>query len=65
MFEMPQNFQTRSEEHGTRYFDTLEEAYEESFTDKTVWKISFRVGNEPVRLVRDSRIDGEFVYEPL
>ena len=48
--------QVRSEETGTRHFDSLEDALKEAAKDKTIWKISFFLGNEPVRLRKENQI---------
>ena len=55
-------FQTRSEVNGMRYFDSLDAAMKAAAKDSTIWKISFTVGKESVRLVKQ---DGQWIYEPL
>jgi hypothetical protein len=64
--------QTRSEETGIEFFDTLEEAMDHAEKDKTVWKISFSLDGEAVRFVR--KIDNKeyvgkytsaWAYEPI
>lgn len=45
-------FQTRSEETGLRFFSSLKDAMEAAEKDSTIWKISFSVGEERVRLVK-------------
>jgi len=65
--------QTRSEENGLKFFKTVKEAFEEANKDKTVWKISFSVGEERVRLVRymmenpdgQKQISNYWNYEPI
>ena len=64
--------QTRSEETGLRFHDSIKQAFEHAARDKTVWKVSFSVGDERVRLVRSERKDKEgqpctnyWRYEPL
>jgi hypothetical protein len=44
--------QTRSEENGLNQFDTVQEALNYAKSDETVWKISFKLGNERLRLVK-------------
>jgi hypothetical protein len=44
--------QTRSEENGLNQFDTVQEALDYAKNDLTVWKISFKLGNERLRLVK-------------
>jgi len=46
------SFQTRSEENGIAHYPTLKAAREIARIDQTIWKISFSVGEERVRLVR-------------
>lgn len=55
--------QTRSDEGELRYFDTIAEAMAYAESEPLVWKVSFAVGDERVRLVRNGH--GQFVYEPL
>lgn len=56
------DFQTRSEENGIRSFSTLASAMEAAEKDPTIWKISFVVGKENVRLVRTGAV---WIYEPI
>ena len=56
------DFQTRSEENGMGYFSTLASAMEAAEKDPTIWKISFVVGKESVRLVRTGAV---WIYEPI
>jgi hypothetical protein len=56
-------FQTRSEETGLEFFDSIEKAMAHAKEDPTVWKISFDHAGEGIRLVRNSR--GEFEYRSL
>lgn len=56
-------FQTRSETTGLCIYKTLSAAKEAADTDKTIWKISFGVGKESVRLVRNE--NNEWVWEPI
>ena len=44
--------QTRSEKTGMGQFQTLQEAFDASKKDATIWKISFTLNGENVRLVR-------------
>jgi hypothetical protein len=55
-------FQTRSEVNGMGYYDSLGAAMKAAAKDSTIWKISFTVGKESVRLVKR---DGQWIYEPL
>ncbi len=58
-----ENYQTRSEENGLEYFETLKEAIEYSKKDPTVWKISFwSASHERIRLLW---IDGVFQLKQL
>jgi hypothetical protein len=58
--------QTRSEITGIAMHNTLADAYKHSQLDPTVWKISFQLGDERVRLVRTEDIPGSsFYYEPM
>ena len=54
--------QTRSETNGLRDFDMIKEAIAHAEKDKTVWKISFAVAGERVRLVRYLDV---WTYEPV
>jgi len=66
-------FQTRSEENGLKYFESLKLAMAEALNDDSVWKISFPISaHERIRLVRHyvptSRpglYDTAWWYEPL
>lgn len=64
-------FQTRDLDGQVYFWDTLKEAMASADADdSTVWKVSFSIGHERVRLVRDvdSLIDGSrtsWVYEPI
>ena len=55
-------FQTRSETNGMGYYDSLEAAMKAAAKDDSIWKISFTVGKESVRLVKQ---DSQWIYEPL
>jgi hypothetical protein len=55
--------QTRSEETGLREFSSAKEAFEFAANDPTVWKISFSLEGERVRLVSNG--DGTWIFEPL
>ena len=56
---MKGHFQTRGSENGLEYFDTLGEALAAARKDGTIWKISFDVHGERVRLVRSSAPEAE------
>lgn len=60
--EVKMEVQTRSEENGLRQFNSIKEAMEHAKKDSSVWKISFSVGDEQIRLVKK---DNQFVYEPI
>lgn len=60
---MDKPFQTRSETHGLRSFETLSDALTAAKEDESIWKISFTVGKEMVRLLRTT--GDEWVYEPI
>jgi hypothetical protein len=47
------DFQARSEENGIRSFSTLASAMEAAEKDPTIWKISFVVGKEIIRIIRN------------
>ena len=47
------NFQTRDESGCLNYFDTFSEAYDFAKKDLSVWKISFAIGPDRIRLVRE------------
>lgn len=55
-------FQTRSETNGIQNFTTMKEAYTAALIDPTIWKISFSVAGERIRLIRGI---GGFKYEPI
>lgn len=44
--------QTRSEKTGLAYHNSMGEALEAAQRDKTIWKISFSVMGEQIRLVK-------------
>jgi hypothetical protein len=55
--------QTRSQNGGLQNFTTIKEAMKHAWNNKDVWKISFAVGNECVRLTRNE--DGYWMYDPI
>lgn len=55
-------FQVRSESTGIRNYISLEAAFQEAKRDLTIWKISFFVGDERVRLIR---AETAWVYEDV
>ena len=55
-------FQTRSEDNGMDWHTSMKEALAAAKDDPSIWKISFPVGKEMVRLVER---DGNWVYEPI
>jgi len=55
------NFQARDEEGGLSYFDTFREAYDFAKKNPEVWKISFVIGPDRIRLVRG--VNEQFVLE--
>lgn len=55
-------FQTRSEDSGMDWHSSMEDALEAAKKDLSIWKISFSVGREMVRLVKRNE---EWVYEPI
>lgn len=58
--------QTRSEANGCQYFNSLKEAFDAAKQDSTIWKISFALGKERVRLVKQYGFDNEeWVYQPI
>lgn len=64
--------QTRSEENGLKFHQSVREAFEHAKKDKTVWKVSFTVDGEQVRLIRSERKEGNlkaitnyWIYEPI
>ena len=54
--------QTRSEDGGLKFFASLNDAMDYANSDKTVWKVSFSVGEDRVRLVKEG---DSWVYRPL
>ena len=60
-------FQTRDESGGIQEFNTFAEAYEAAKNDPNIWKISFAVGNERIRLVRfnDPQQKTQFMVEQM
>lgn len=57
-------YQTRSEENGINYFDTLGDVMKAAKNDITIWKISFdSKSDERIRLVRGE--DGKFYLGQL
>jgi hypothetical protein len=54
--------QTRNEEGSLCFFPTLKEALDHAKKDKTVWKVSFSLGEERVRLIRR---DEKWVLEQI
>jgi hypothetical protein len=58
--------QTRSEETGLREHNTLQAAFLTAACDPTIWKISFDLGSERVRLVKRDIVSKEYwIYEPI
>jgi hypothetical protein len=56
--------QLRSEKNGLRETHTLKEALRLADEDNTIWKISFPLGKERVRLVRgDNEVN--WVLDPI
>jgi hypothetical protein len=55
-------FQTRNEIGELKFFTSFKEALNETKRDETVWKISFIVNGENIRLVRAM---SSWVYEPI
>jgi len=55
--------QTRSEENGVEFFETIAEAFTHAINDKTVWKVSFTHRGERFRFVRTD--NNEWVNEPM
>lgn len=53
--------QVRFASGATMEFSTLKEAFRIS-AEKGGWKVSFNVGNERVRLIKE---DGQWVYEDI
>lgn len=60
-------FQTRQENGAICQWDTFAEALEFSRNHLDVWKISFAVGGESIRLVKTYRESGnwEWTYESI
>lgn len=59
-------FQTRSEQTGIREWASLKDAIQAAEMDETIWKISFAIGRERVRMIRKKRWNiSEWVYEPI
>jgi hypothetical protein len=57
-----QKFQTRSEETGLAYFDTLEAAKKASEADPSIWKMSFTIQTgERIVLEKDYTTNEWFV----
>lgn len=54
--------QTRSDQSGMKEFNTLQDAFTEAERDKTIWKISFMLGSERIRLIRSGEL---WFYEPI
>lgn len=52
--------QTRNEAGKIDFWETLEYAFNQAAFDKSIWKISFPVGDEHVRLIRT---DQGWLYE--
>ena len=57
--------QVRSEETGIREYPTVLEAFNAAEDDKTIWKISFSLGEERVRFIRDENQLDNWRHEPL
>jgi hypothetical protein len=55
-------FQTRSEFSGIKEFPSMREALAEANRDTSVWKISFPLSDERIRLVRKGT---SWVYQPI
>jgi len=55
-----ENYQTRSEENGIVFFETMKEALDAALIDGSIWKISFwSASQERIRLVRSSVPEAE------
>lgn len=54
--------QTRSEENGIRDFTSLAEAFSAAKKDPSIWKISFSMNTERIRLVKHKDM---WIYEPI
>lgn len=61
----PKSVQTRSESNGLCYFDTVKEAMDRAVENTSIRQISFNVGDERVRLVRNSKLSNGWIYEPI
>jgi hypothetical protein len=59
---LPVEVQTRSEENGIEIYSSVEEAMNAAREDPSIWKISFPVGADRIRLIRKNN---EWVYESL
>jgi len=63
--------ESRSEETGLRFHNSIKQAFERAEKDQTVWKISFSAGGERVRLVKTGikyegkELSSEWAYEPV
>ncbi len=58
--------QTRSEANGYQSFDSLKSAFEAAKEDATIWQISFFLGKEKVRLVKQYGFDNEeWICQPM
>lgn len=55
--------QTRSETNGLKFHISVHDAFDHALKDPTVWKISFYVGGERVRLVSDG--SGSWVHSSV
>ncbi len=71
-------FQTRSEQTGLNWHKTFQEAIDAAEQDPTIWKISFSIGSERIRLIKRQLaefdesdpeqhlgLDPYWVYEPI
>lgn len=57
--------QTRSEVNGLQQFATFSEAINAAKKDHTIWKISFDLNGERVRLVREGLVPATFLYKAI
>lgn len=57
------NFQVRHDNGAIEHYPSMRDAYRAALKDKTIWKISFTVGNERIRLLREGGAD--FSYDPI
>lgn len=63
--------QTRSEDTGLQHFASVRDAIEAAERDETIWKISFNLGAERIRLVKQTLYSSAHVkvfwwkYEPI